>query len=343
MAAKAPRSYRYTDILALYEERERNALLPDRDERCLQSSSTDSRSVYDEATDTYLYWDANSGDGYCYHGAFTDENGVNYIALDVKGAGFLSGLWFGTLNEGEADLIIDGVRFDNGGRRAKDLFEARGKFEGLDGLIYNTPGPAWIFDLPISFSKSCRIVLREGWGLYYHIDYVLFPEGTQVEPFPSEFSPEQRKAVETLNAHFLNQDNYVLPMPASEPERLRAGEIRTVFETSGSGALSSVHLLIPGFSDMTPYERERLSLGLTISMYWDGSDQPAVWAPVGGFFGSPLGDPLDSFALTLTEDGHFLSRFLMPYADGARIELHNETEADIDFRFAVETASLSRP
>ncbi|MBR6410236.1 MAG: DUF2961 domain-containing protein, partial [Clostridia bacterium] len=47
--------------------------------------------------------------------------------------------------------------------------------------------------------------------------------------------------------------------------------------------------------------------------------------------------------LTLTEDGHFLSRFLMPYADGARIELHNETEADIDFRFAVETASLSRP
>ena len=166
MQEKSKQHYSFLDIVSLCEERQRNALLPEAGEVCRQISSTDRRSAYDAQTDTYLHWDANDGDGYGNCGVITDERGEAQIALDLTGSGYISSIWFARLDEGNADLIIDGVRYENGGDRAKDLFTASGNFKGLDGLIYQTPGPAWLFKLRISFQKSCRILLRKNWGIY---------------------------------------------------------------------------------------------------------------------------------------------------------------------------------
>ncbi len=43
--------------------------------------------------------------------------------------------------------------------------------------------------VPISFSKSCKVVVERGWGMYFHCTHTLSPEGTKVEPFPG-FTPE---------------------------------------------------------------------------------------------------------------------------------------------------------
>lgn len=340
MITKPQKHYSYLDILSLLENRERNALLPVPGECCKQSSSTDARSVYDEKTDTYLCWDANSGDGYCYHGVEETERGTSFVALDVKGCGYISTSWFGTLNEGEADLIVDGVRYDNGGYRIKDLFEARGKFEGLDGLIYNTPGPAWVSCLPITFNQSCKILMREGWGLYYHFDYTLFPQGTTVESFPAEFSPEQRAALEALSERFKDPYAYEPKGLSQTAVALPAGAKKTVWEASGVGAIGSICLRLNGFAEMEKALQEKIALGVTVSIFWDGEETPAVWTPLGGFFGTPLADPFGSFTLGLTGDGLFYNRFLMPYRSGAKLVLHNETDLDISLSLAVEPGVL---
>ncbi len=43
--------------------------------------------------------------------------------------------------------------------------------------------------VPVSFAKSCKVVVEKGWGMYFHCTHTLFPEGTSVEPFPG-FTPE---------------------------------------------------------------------------------------------------------------------------------------------------------
>ena len=336
--------YSYTDIIALCENRERNALIPNRLEACRQVSSTDVRSAYDPEIDRYLYWDANAGDGYGSQGVIDIDGSRYFVAIDVEGAGYIASVWFGTLlDEGKAQLIVDGKEYDNGGNGVKDLFEARGKFKGLDGLIYNTPGPAWVFHLPITFNKSCKILLKEGWGLYYHVDYVLFGEGMTVETFPNVFTEEQHTALLALSERFSNEYHYAPARPAPDNISLRANECKTVFEAAGEGAIDSICIKFKGFSEMDRKLREKIATAVTLSAYWDGENSPSVWAPVGSLCGTPLADEFGSMLMGLTEDGVFFNRFLMPYAKGARIELRNESDIDLQVEFAAETATLSRP
>lgn len=343
MQEKSKQHYSFLDIVSLCEERQRNALLPEAGEVCRQISSTDRRSAYDAQTDTYLHWDANDGDGYGNCGVITDERGEAQIALDLTGSGYISSIWFARLDEGNADLIIDGVRYENGGDRAKDLFTASGNFKGLDGLIYQTPGPAWLFKLPISFQKSCRILLRKNWGIYYNISYVLFPDGVTVEPFPQQFSAEQKAALQALSDRFLKQHAYLPSIEAFTDITVPAGKTVTALQATGCGALDGLCMRVNGFETMDAAQKETIAEGITVAMYWDGEEKPAVWAPLGALFGSPLADPFSTFSLGLTQDGVFYIRFLLPYANGAKVVLCNETEQDASFGIAMQQAALQMP
>src|SRR5512139_2570094 len=60
--AAEPQKLTYVDLVKRLTDLERLALLPAPGEKCVQWSSYDRKSRYDEATGQYLGWDAN-GDG----------------------------------------------------------------------------------------------------------------------------------------------------------------------------------------------------------------------------------------------------------------------------------------
>jgi len=111
------------------------------------------------------------------------------------------------------------------------------------------------------------------------------------------------------------------------------GEERIILDEQGAGLITRIWLT--GTLVWAP-EIRRL---IRIDMYWDGAKKPAVSAPISDFFGLGLGQ-MKAFenALFSQPEGKSFNCFIpMPYRDGARIVVTNESEYymmlyyDVDF------------
>jgi hypothetical protein len=115
---------------------------------------------------------------------------------------------------------------------------------------------------------------------------------------------------------------------------LQAGESRTLAQVkAGSGVVRRLWMTL---NDRSP----KMLRGLRLEMYWDGAAQPAVSAPVGDFFGVGLGRivPFESALFSSPEGRSFNASVPMPFRNGMRIVLTNDTDApqpqvyyDIDY------------
>jgi hypothetical protein len=63
---------------------------------------------------------------------------------------------------------------------------------------------------------------------------------------------------------------------------------------------------------------------IVLQVTWDDEAKPAVWSPLGDFFGTAPGVNLyRSFPLGMTEEGYYCNWY-MPFAASARFEFINE-------------------
>jgi hypothetical protein len=104
---------------------------------------------------------------------------------------------------------------------------------------------------------------------------------------------------------------------------LKAGESRTLAHVkAGSGVVRRIWMTL---NDRSP----KMLRGLRLEMYWDGAAVPAVSAPVGDFFGVGLGRivPFESALFSSPEGRSFNASVPMPFRNGMRIVLTNDTDA----------------
>ncbi len=104
---------------------------------------------------------------------------------------------------------------------------------------------------------------------------------------------------------------------------LKAGETWTLAEGRGSG---SVRRLWMTLAQRTP----EFLRGIVLRMFWDGAEKPAVEAPLGDFFASPLGRcmPFESAWFDNPEGRSLNCRIPMPFKKGFRITVTNEAPID---------------
>lgn len=106
------------------------------------------------------------------------------------------------------------------------------------------------------------------------------------------------------------------------------GETKTLAEIEGSGAIT--HLWFTLWSEKDPAIRSHVIL----RCYWDGSEHPSIEAPIGEFFGNAWGENYEFQSLPLIcgpRDGRAMTcYFPMPFAEGARIEVLNQSEHALD-------------
>jgi len=114
---------------------------------------------------------------------------------------------------------------------------------------------------------------------------------------------------------------------------LNPGESRVIAEVKGkSGMVRRIWGTILGSWEAGPAEeRQRLGKmlrGARIDIYWDGSDKPAVSAPLGDFFGHGLGRmaKFESALFSSPEGRSFNCYVPMPFKSGMKIVVTNETE-----------------
>ena len=114
------------------------------------------------------------------------------------------------------------------------------------------------------------------------------------------------------------------------------GETKAIAEIEGAGCVK--HIWCTMFSN-TKHEYRKV----TLRMFWDGETHPSVEVPIGDFFGLGHGLTKNFVSLPLQmspQDGRaFNCWFPMPFAQGARIEITNECEKQLNFYFYVDYES----
>lgn len=109
---------------------------------------------------------------------------------------------------------------------------------------------------------------------------------------------------------------------------IKAGESKEIVNIEGSGTIRRIWLTL---SRRSP----EMLRSLRIEMYWDGSEKPAVSAPIGDFFGVGLGlrVPFES-ALFSDPEGRSFNCFIpMPFRESARITITNDSKEDYTILF----------
>jgi hypothetical protein len=112
---------------------------------------------------------------------------------------------------------------------------------------------------------------------------------------------------------------------------VQRGKRVTIGEVSGHGYISQLWITFGGWFwqhwDRGRPVSQTILKTLILRIYWDGSKEPAVQAPVGDFFGNGLCEVSNFTARYFgMSSGGFFCKFPMPFQKGFRIELENVDE-----------------
>ena len=103
---------------------------------------------------------------------------------------------------------------------------------------------------------------------------------------------------------------------------IKPGETLTIADIEGPGIIRHIWFTINA-------DDPRYGRSLTLRMYWDGQQEPAVESPIGDFFavGHGLKRYVDSLPVSVTSEGRAYNCYWpMPFAKHARITLSNDSK-----------------
>lgn len=335
----------YPDLVKRMTDLQSLSVLPVPGETCAQASSWDRASKYDEKTGKYLHWDGNlDADGVIRH------EGNKVVMGEIKGPGCIWRIWSAAAQQGRVAIYLDGEE-----KPAVDLPFVN-YFTG-DTAPFNYPMLSYNLDkdgcqgqnlyMPIPFQKSCKIVGDPGWGAYYHFTYSTFPKDTKVPTFSNALASAEEnvaalKKVSEFFAGQLGQDpagNREGEETLTKSVTVEPGETAVIATLDGPQAITALKAKL-SFADRKDQMAGLRKLALRIT--WDGQAKPAVWCPLGDFFGTAPGENLYKTLTTgMTKEGYY-SYWYMPFGKSAVIELVNEDKVARKADFEITHAPLGR-
>ena len=341
VAAGAQEKFTYTDLVKRLTDLERLSVLPAAGDTCSQWSSYDRGSKYDAATGKYVGWDAN-GDG----GGIIRQEGDVSVFAEMEGPGVIWRIWSARAQAGHVKIYLDGAAEPVVDLPFSGYFDGKNPPFVFPTLVHLTTNGVNNY-VPIPYQKSCKIVADKGWGNYYHFVYETFPKGTVVPTFKRELTADENaalKAADEILSIKLGED----PKGKRDGEAVIAknttvagGKSVTVAQVSGPRAITAIRVKMPAAASRDDEIAALRELAIRIT--WDGEAKPAVWTPLGDFFGTTPGiNKYKSFPLGMTDDG-FYAFWYMPFAKGAVVEIVNDGTAERALEISVTHAPLTRP
>lgn len=256
-----------------------------------------------------------------------------WVMLDVNGPGAIVRWWITQYKfDGMIRVYLDGSD--------KPVLQGRGN-ELVGGEPGGAVGPplgamqsrGCNLYLPITFQKHCKITYdglnaketrKFGDNIYYNINYVQYPKGTDVKTFTM--------ADLKVNAEFIGKVQRELLEPGKNglkagrtveggKEVLKPGRNITR-DVSGGGAICMLKVKLS--SD----NMKQTTRSTVIQADFDGKQR--VWAPVGGFFGSgPAINPFKGWWRQVEKDGWMTCWWPMPFKKTATITISNHGTTDV--------------
>ncbi len=334
------RTLEYAEIVSRITDLDALTAAPLDGEKSGSATSHDRRSAYDESEGKYVNWHVNDdGDG------FIRKEGEDIIMADLKGPGVIWRIWSAMPSEGHIKIYVDGREKPALDMPFREMFDNKKTPFPYSNLNTEMARGFNLF-VPIAYRKSLKIALAPNWGKYFQAAYTTFPEGTKVPSFTGNFSDEDCAALDRANRTIaMRGSDSLFASEDVKTEKFTAkiapgGKWELMLP--GSGEIAGLEVKIPG--NPTAKETQKILRGVALSAYWDGEKSPSVWAPLGDFFGSPCG--IKSYAtLPLKADKEsstMLSRWRMPFSDGAKIALINDGGKEAKIEVKVSTRKLEK-
>lgn len=329
----------YEDLTRRLYDMENVAMLPLPGEKNALASSYDRASRYDEASGKYVKWDAN-GDG---HGIIRKE-GEQEVLAEMNGPGVIWRIWSATPKDGHVRIYLDGGEKPAVDLPFKAFFDQQNAPFTYPALVYKTSANGFNSYVPIPYQKSCKIVADKGWGDYFQFTYSSFPAGTVLPTFTRDLGDKEKAALNAADKALstdLGQDPAARPDEQTERANITvpAGGKATVAEIKGPRAITSLRVKLDAaaLENGAPALREAV-----LVIKWDDATAPAVWVPLGDFFGvAPSAGQYKSLPAGMTADG-FYSFWYMPFRK-AHIEILNEGGKPLPLQFTIKHAPLNKP
>jgi len=292
------------------------ARVPSPGYRTLQASSWDRQSTDPSNPSDVDGWFANRD-----LAAFEDVIDVagrrELVMAQAEGAGAITRIWsarpLGTIRIYIDDLETPALE----GSMEELLGETHAAFGAPFGYVAARGANLYF---PIPFSERMRVTTDTGDGdpgLYYHVNYRLYDPRVAVEPWSdvamgaASASVAQMRSVLTDPESIVTGEAQMLTLPATVSAPAAAG-----------GVIRRLSISAPGAS------AEELRAAVLV-LRFDGEE--TVRTPVGDFFGTgPGANDLATFALEASADGTFVTRFPMPFASTAEINIEGTLDADVE-------------
>ena len=259
-------------------------------------------------------------------GHFLSGDGKEGVMADMDGPGAVVRLWSANPG-GQVKIYIDGSPTPVIDRPFHTLFD--GSFAPFKaGLCGRSSGGVYSY-VPIPYARHCRIVLDNGGGVYYHVNYLSFAPGTQVRPFVLPLAAEDQAALDAANGDWAGAPTPTAPL-AGTLTRAQAGQTVNLGQYRGPGVIRRMTLAAPAVSDA---DLRRLVL----RGYFDGHQTPDIQAPAADFFGNAFGrKPFQTLLLRCSNGGTLEADFPMPFAHSARFTLENGTGRPVQVGWGVD-------
>jgi hypothetical protein len=123
--------------------------------------------------------------------------------------------------------------------------------------------------------------------------------------------------------------------------KIADGENKIIFDVPGSGIINHIWIT------MAPSPEILNRNDIIIRMYWDGKEYPSVASPIGPFFGQGWNESylFNSLPLSASPDQGkgLISYFVMPFSNGAKIEIENQSGRNIDcFYYYIDYVAVDK-
>lgn len=122
---------------------------------------------------------------------------------------------------------------------------------------------------------------------------------------------------------------------------IKDGDKVTLCDIKGSGIINHIWFTI------NPLPNEISRNDIILRMYWDGKQYPSVESPIGPFFGQGWNEQYNYASLPLavgpTNGTGLVSYFAMPFSEGAKIEIENQSGVTIkNFYFYIDYVEMEK-
>jgi len=304
------------------------------------------------------------------------ENGWAVLA-DLKGPGYVSRFWFTGADDGKQPLRFF---FDNEKNPRIDttLDEFCGRKAPFLPLLAAYEPFCWYSFVPLPYSKRLVIMTKEGGykpdggpKLFFQVNYCALPKRTNIESFPEILSAAESNALIrtadkmmaiSLPSGLQTTNNAVLIQPGQSAELLCPAGPAVIRELRITPDMASV---------TNALKRDEIMFNTLLRIYWDNKSdrimetgrprpaserpggrpaptktealaaQPSVEVPLGNFFGSFRQMRRFAGAYFGCTNQTFYSRFPMPFASAARIEIKNDMDIPLSFSISCAIEPLA--